>query len=74
MATEGAVYVGLEALVGNFVRRKWQRDDGTAMRLDLCLIDQRWQRDLVDQFCSQSGHGAVLMPSRGQGWRATAVQ
>jgi phage terminase large subunit GpA-like protein len=39
--------------------------------VELCLVDQGWQRDLVHQFCRQSGHGAVLMPSRGQGITAS---
>lgn len=64
---EGAIYGGLEALIGELVGREWPRDDGAVMRVGLCLIDQGWKTDVVHQFCRQSEHAAVLMPSRGQG-------
>lgn len=47
------------------------REDGAVLRVDLCLIDQGWQTDVVHQFCRQSEHAAVLMPSRGHGVTAS---
>jgi len=69
--TEGSIYAGLEALVGQLVGREWPREDGAVLRIDLCLIDQGWQTDVVHQFCRQSEHAAVLMPSRGHGVTAS---
>lgn len=68
---EGAIYAGLEALVGDLAGREWARDDGAVMRIGLCLVDQGWKGDVVHQFCRQSGHAALLMPSRGQGITAS---
>lgn len=68
---EGAIYAGLETLLGQLVAREWTREDGAVMRLNLTLIDQGWMPDVVHQFCRQSGHGGLVMPSRGQGIRAS---
>ncbi len=69
--TEGAIYAGLEALTAELLSREWARDDGAVVRIGQCLVDQGWQTDLVHQFCRQSEHAAVLMPSRGHGITAS---
>jgi phage terminase large subunit GpA-like protein len=65
---EGAIYAGLEALTDQYLKREWRRDDGAAMRIGLCLIDANWgtSTDVVYQFCRQSDHAAVLLPSHGR--------
>ena len=65
---EGSIYAGLEALTGDILGREWQRDDGAALRIDRCLIDANWghSTDVVYQFCRQSQHSAVLLPSHGR--------
>jgi hypothetical protein len=65
---EGAIYAGLEALVHRHLEREWQRDDGAMMRIERCLIDANWgmSTDVVYQFCRQSAHAAVLLPSHGR--------
>ncbi len=65
---EGAVYAGLEALTGNLLSKEWQRDDGAMLRIERCLIDANWGQstDVVYQFCRQSSHSAVLLPSHGR--------
>lgn len=70
---EGAIYAGLEVLTGNLLAREWQREDGTIMRIELCLVDAGWGQstDIVYQFCRQSSHAAQLMPSHGQGITAS---
>jgi len=68
---EGAIYAGLERLCAELLGRQFKRDDGALMRIELCLIDQGWQRDLVHQFCRQCAHGAALMPARGTGITAS---
>lgn len=68
---EGAIYAGLDALIGALLGREWPRDDGAAMRIGLCLVDQGWKPDVVHQFCRQSQHAGLLMPSRGAGITAS---
>ncbi|MGA2499650.1 MAG: terminase gpA endonuclease subunit [Tepidisphaeraceae bacterium] len=65
---EGTIYKGLEALTGTLLDRRWWRDDGTDVSIDKCLIDNGWGQstDVVNQFCRQCGHGAIVMPSHGR--------
>ena len=65
---EGAIYAGLEALTGDYLNREWRRDAGAMMRIERCLIDANWgtSTDVVYQFCRQSPHAAVLLPSHGR--------
>jgi hypothetical protein len=72
---EGAIYAGLEALTGEMLGRDWKREDGAQLRIERCLIDANWgtSTDVVYQFCRQSGHAAVLMPSHGRFVGASSV-
>ena len=65
---EGAIYAGLETLTGSYLGREWRRDDGAMMRIERCLVDANWgnSTDVVYQFCRQSAHAAVLLPSHGR--------
>lgn len=65
---EGAIYAGLETLSGDYLTREWLRDDGAAMKIERCLIDANWgnSTDVVYQFCRQSPHSAIVMPSHGR--------
>jgi len=65
---EGAIYAGLELLTEQYLEREWRRDDGAMVRIDRCLIDANWgtSTDVVYQFCRQSRHAAVLLPSHGR--------
>ncbi len=65
---EGAIYAGLERLTGEILKRDWQRDDGAGLRIERCLIDANWgsSTDVVYQFCRQSAHASVVLPSHGR--------
>ena len=65
---EGAIYAGLEELTGDYLGREWRRDDGALLRIERCLIDANWGQstDVIYQFCRQSAHAAVVMPSHGR--------
>jgi hypothetical protein len=65
---EGAIYAGLEALTTALLGRPWRRDDGAEMRIERCLIDANWgaSTDVVYQFCRQSAHAGVVLPSHGR--------
>jgi len=72
---EGAIYAGLEALADKYLGREWKRDDGAAMRIERCLIDANWgtSTDVVYQFCRQSAHATVLLPSHGRFVGASSI-
>lgn len=65
---EGAIYGGLESLTQDLLGREWRRDDGAMLRIDRCLIDANWgsSTDIVYQFCRQSAHGGIVLPSHGR--------
>lgn len=65
---EGAIYAGLQALTERQLAREWQREDGASLRIERCLIDANWgtSTDVVYQFCRQSPHAALLLPSHGR--------
>ncbi len=72
---EGAIYAGLERLAISHLAREWRRDDGAMVRIDRCLIDANWgsSTDVVYQFCRQSPHAGVLMPSHGRYVGASSI-
>jgi len=65
---EGVIYAGLAALTGERLSREYRRNDGAEMAIERCLIDANWgdSTDVVYQFCRQSPHTAILMPSHGR--------
>ena len=65
---EGAIYAGLEKLTSDYLVREWRRDDGAMLRIERCLIDANWgsSTDVVYQFCRQSAHAGIVMPSHGR--------
>ena len=66
---EGRIYAGLTELTEILLGVEWQREDGTMMRIDRCLIDAAWGRstETVYQFCRQSKYSNMVMPSHGVG-------
>lgn len=71
---EAALYASLKDLTDDYLSRIWRREDGAEMRIERCLVDSGWGRstETVYQFCRESLHAAVLLPSKGQG--ITAAQ
>lgn len=72
---EGRLYGGLDTLTKQLLGREWPRDDGTGMRIDLCLIDANWGESTptVDQFAKQSQFAAQIKPSHGKYFGASSV-
>jgi phage terminase large subunit GpA-like protein len=72
---EGAIYAGLDVLTDQCLTREWQRDDGAFLRIERCLIDANWghSTDVVYQFCRQSPHSTILIPSHGRFVGASSV-
>lgn len=65
---EGSIYAGLEALLKAQLQRDWHRDDGAMLRIEKCLIDANWgtSTDVVYQFCRQTAHAGIVIPSHGR--------
>lgn len=65
---EGAIYAGLEAITTDLLGRAWRRDDGADLPIERCLIDANWgsSTDVVYQFCRQSAHAGIVLPSHGR--------
>ncbi|MFB3894456.1 MAG: terminase gpA endonuclease subunit [Phycisphaerae bacterium] len=72
---EGAIYAGLQALTDDYLARSWRREDGAMLKIDRCLIDANWGQstDVVYQFCRQSAHSTILLPSHGKYVGATST-
>jgi hypothetical protein len=72
---EGSIYAGLEVLTNQQLSKKLRRDDGADMQIERCLIDANWgvSTDVVYQFCRQSAHSAILLPSHGRFVGASSV-
>jgi hypothetical protein len=72
---EGAIYAGLEALTNDSLARTFRRDDGAEMKIERCLIDANWgnSTDVVYQFCRQSSHSGIVMPSHGRYVGASSI-
>ena len=72
---EGSIYAGLGALTSDYLAREWKRDDGAELHIERCLIDANWghSTDVVYQFCRQSSHSAILMPSHGRFVGASSI-
>ena len=72
---EGSIYAGLETVAQQHLTRRFRRDDGAEMHIERCLIDANWgsSTDVVYQFCRQSTHSALLLPSHGRFVGASSV-
>lgn len=71
---EGYVYEGLRRTCDLILGREWKREDGSAMKIERCMIDANWgtTSTCVKKFCRESPHAAVLLPSHGKGIGASS--
>ena len=65
---EGALYAALSALTDECLGREWEREDGAVLKIERALVDANWGQstDVVYQFCRQSSHPGVILPSHGR--------
>lgn len=65
---EGALYAALSALTDECLGREWEREDGAVLKIERALVDANWGQstDIVYQFCRQSSHAGVILPSHGR--------
>ena len=65
---EGSLYSALTALTDEYLGREWEREDGAMLKIEKALVDANWGQstDIIYQFCRQSAHAGVIMPSHGR--------
>ena len=65
---EGGLYAALSALTDECLGREWKREDGAVLKIERALVDANWGQstDVVYQFCRQSSHAGVILPSHGR--------
>ena len=65
---EGSLYAALSALTDECLGREWEREDGAVLKIERALVDANWGQstDVVYQFCRQSSHAGVILPSHGR--------
>ncbi len=65
---EGALYAALASLTDDYLGREWTREDGAVLKIERALIDANWGQstEVVYQFCRQSAHAGVILPSHGR--------
>lgn len=64
----GRIFAGLKDLTARMLPHEWKTSGGTGLRIERCLIDASWgtSTQTVKEFCRQSPHAAVLIPSHGK--------
>ncbi len=65
---EGALYAALASLTDDYLGREWTREDGAMLKIEKALIDANWGQstDVIYQFCRQSAHAGIMLPSHGR--------
>lgn len=74
LSLEAQLYEGLEALTLAKLSQEFQREDGTTLHIERCIVDANWgdSTEVVYKFCRQSAFSAILMPSHGKGITASS--
>lgn len=64
---EGAIFAGLERLLGELAARQFRRDDGAALKIGRGLVDTGYQPAIVQGVLRKLAIEAFWTPSRGVG-------
>lgn len=74
LAESARLYAALGALLDELLQA-WPREEGAPALIERVLIDANWgaSTDTVYQFCRQTAHKALVLPSHGRGIGASAV-
>jgi phage terminase large subunit GpA-like protein len=65
---EGGLYAAMQELTEEYFSHEWQREDGAMLKIERAMIDANWGQstDIVYQFCRQSSHSGIILPSHGR--------
>jgi hypothetical protein len=69
---EAEITAAMTGLVDNICGESFPVDGGGFIRVNRCLVDSGWNADVVKQFCRQSKHSGLLLPSKGYGIKASS--
>ena len=72
LGREGAIYAGLEKLLGRLLSASYPRDDGAALPIDLAGVDTGWEQDTVARVIRALGRGRQLTGTKGVGLTAAS--
>ena len=67
---DAAIHAGLLALFEQQLGREWACEDGTAMRIKICLVDEGYKYRVVHAAIRASPFAGLLYPSKGISVRA----
>jgi hypothetical protein len=68
---EGAIYAGLKALNDKMLTKQWRRDDGAMMRVNMALVDERYETATIYKFINEYPCGYIY-PAMGLALSATS--
>jgi hypothetical protein len=72
-----ALHKGIKTLAGRLLHTEYKQENGSSFMVDLLLIDSGHQAEIVYEVCRQlrvAGFGARILPSKGEGTRASDKQ
>ncbi len=69
MSLEESLRMGLDRLAAQLLDREWVKEDESKIRIERMPIDSGWapSQDVINQFCRESAHSAIVMPAKGIG-------
>lgn len=72
---EASIFAGLEDCTKYLFAREFVREDSAVLRIEKLLVDANWgaSTETVYQWCRQSTHGALVMPSHGKYFGAAST-
>lgn len=67
VSKEAVILAGLKAVIEEYLRKEWRREDGTVVQIGRCLVDSGYVPDVVFDSIRQSRQVSLVMPSLGVG-------
>ena len=71
---EAALAAALRTFADAMLTRDWKREDGTAARIDMMLVDANWGKSTqtVREFARRHPSAAIILPAHGRGVTAAS--
>jgi phage terminase large subunit GpA-like protein len=63
---EGRIRSGIDDLADNLMLRRWRKEGGVEMPLDLLMVDEGHMTPVVYEACLRSKHGSRIIPAKGR--------
>ncbi len=62
---ETQIWNALDLTTRQLLGRKWKREDGADMDIEMCLIDEGFKTPTIYEFCKRSEYASRIMPAKG---------